>query len=61
MGLPQTPFMKDLTNINILSKNEGGFLKVIVVPLYQAMDEFCGNDVKVHSLRGYIEKNIEKW
>jgi hypothetical protein len=38
MGLPQTPFMKDLNNIAILSKNEGGFLKVIVFPLYEAVD-----------------------
>lgn len=30
--------MKDLSNISVLSKNEGGFLKVIVFPLYEAMD-----------------------
>ena len=30
--------MKDLNNISILSKNEGGFLKIIVLPLYEAMD-----------------------
>jgi hypothetical protein len=30
--------MKDLTNPVVLSKAEGGFLKVIVYPLYQALD-----------------------
>jgi cAMP-specific phosphodiesterase 4 len=34
LGLAQTPFMKDLNNPTILSKNESGFLKVIVLPLY---------------------------
>ena len=34
---------------------------MIVLPLYQAMDEFCGSDIRVRNLREYIEKNIEKW
>lgn len=61
LGLPQTPFMKDLTNINTLSKNEGGFLKVIVLPLYVAMAEFCGSDLKIFHLREYVESNMQQW
>jgi len=61
LGLPQTPFMKDLTNVAILSKNEGGFLKVIVFPLYEAMDQFCGTDLKIRKLREYAENNIKSW
>ena len=53
--------MKDLTNITILSKNEGGFLKVIVFPLYEAMDQYCGNDAKIRKLRQYAENNIKSW
>lgn len=61
LGLPQAPFMKDLTNITILSKNEGGFLKVIVFPLYEAMDQYCGTDLKIRRLRQYAENNIKNW
>lgn len=61
LGLPQTPFLKDLNNISVLSKNEGGFLKVIVFPLYECMDEFCVNDPRVQKLREYAETNIAKW
>ena len=32
--------MKDLTNPVVWSKAEGGFLRVIVYPLYQALDSF---------------------
>jgi hypothetical protein len=61
LGLPQTPFMKDLTNISTLSRNEGGFLKVIVLPLYVAMDEFAEKDPRVKQLRCHVENNIKQW
>lgn len=61
LGLPQTPFMKDLTNISVLSKNESGFLKVIVLPLYEALDEFNGTDFNMKRLRQYVEFNIKEW
>lgn len=53
--------MKDLNNVAILSKNEGGFLKVIVFPLYEALDEFCGTDLRIRKLREYVETNIRQW
>ncbi len=53
--------MKDLTNITILSKNEGGFLKVIVLPLYESMDKFNGNDNKIHKMWELIAGNIARW
>ncbi len=53
--------MKDLTNITTLSKNEGGFLKVIVFPLYESMDEFNGNDNKIHKMREFVAGNIARW
>lgn len=40
IGIPQTPFMKDLSNPIVLSKAEGAFLRVIVYPLYQSLDKF---------------------
>lgn len=34
LGIPQTPFFKDLEVETVMAKNEMGFLKVIVFPLY---------------------------
>jgi hypothetical protein len=53
--------MKDLTNISTLSRNEGGFLKVIVLPLYVAMDEFAEKDPRVRQLRSHVENNMRQW
>lgn len=30
-------------------------------PLYQAMDDFCGNDSRVRRLKEHIEDNIQRW
>lgn len=54
IGIPQTPFMKDLTNPVVLSKAEGGFLRVIVYPLYQALDAYYLTEGIVHKMK----KNI---
>ncbi|CAD8208983.1 unnamed protein product [Paramecium pentaurelia] len=39
-GYPQQPFMKDLDKLHVMSKNEMGFIKVIVRPLYYQMNVF---------------------
>ncbi|CAD8199220.1 unnamed protein product [Paramecium octaurelia] len=39
-GYPQQPFMKDLDKLHVMSKNEMGFIKVIVRPLYHQMNVF---------------------
>ncbi|CAD8127538.1 unnamed protein product [Paramecium sonneborni] len=39
-GYPQQPFMKDLDKLHVMSKNEMGFIKVIVRPLYYQMNLF---------------------
>ena len=46
--------MKDLTNLSVLSKNEGGFLKVIVFPLYEALDQFAGVDFRTKKMKHVI-------
>jgi hypothetical protein len=43
--------MKDLTNPIVLSKGECGFLKVIVYPLYQALDNFYVTEGIAHKLK----------
>jgi hypothetical protein len=46
--------MKDLKNPVVWSKAEGGFLKVIVYPLYQALDTLYITEGIAHKLK----KNI---
>ena len=38
-----------------------GFLKVIVLPLYETLNEFFKNDETMSRLKGHIEKNIKCW
>lgn len=42
LGLPQTPFYKGLDNPKNMAKNEIGFLKVIVKPLWEIIFKFSG-------------------
>ena len=60
-NIPQTPFFKDLDNEQIMAKNEMGFLKVIVLPLYETLNEFFENNETMSRLKGHIEKNIKCW
>lgn len=42
-----------------MAKNEMGFLKVIVFPLYEALDDFYKDQGTLHKLRVYAENNIK--
>jgi hypothetical protein len=57
----QTPFMKDLNNPIVLSNSEIGFLKVIVYPLYQALDKYYVSEKMTHGFKKNIEENIKSW
>ena len=61
LGLPQTPFFKDLDVEPIMAKNVMGFLKVIVFPLYEALDDFYKEEGTLRKLRSYAEQNIKEW
>ena len=43
MGLPVTPYFKDLDNKITFAKNEIGFLKFIVIPLWEITNKFTEN------------------
>ena len=53
--------MKDLENKAVLAKNEFGFLKVIVYPLFQALNKFYGEDTLLKKFKKNIETNIKEW
>ncbi|CAK91630.1 unnamed protein product (macronuclear) [Paramecium tetraurelia] len=40
LGIPQTPFLKDLDKLHIMAKSEMGFFKVIVRPLWFTLNTF---------------------
>ena len=61
LNLPQTPFMKDLENRAIVAKNEAGFLKVIVYPLYEALNSFYENAKILKIFKDNIDTNIKRW
>ena len=56
MSLPQTPFLKNLDDPKIFAKNETGFLKVIVLPLWQILNQISHGDFEneVHNLQSSI-------
>lgn len=40
MGIPQTPYLKDLNQLHVLAKGESGFIKYIVLPLWKTFNTF---------------------
>lgn len=46
LGIPVTPFMKGLDNLVNIAKQEIGFLKVIIRPLWVEVNNFMENTLK---------------
>lgn len=46
LGIPQTPYLKDLDRMDILAKSEIGFIKFIVRPLWINLNSFLQDDLK---------------
>ena len=44
-NIPVTPFMKNLDNMKILSKNEGQFIQFVALPLWKIMNKFLDGDL----------------
>lgn len=42
-GVQQTPYLKDLDKMHVIAKNEAGFIKMIVKPLWETMNKFLNN------------------
>lgn len=50
--------MKDLDNEAILSKNEAGFLKVIVRPLFKSLNDFMAEEGIIKKMLDNIDTTI---
>ena len=59
MKIPQTPYMKNLDKIEVLSKAESNFLKVIVRPLWSVMNNFLGDELSEQIQM--LNDNIIEW
>lgn len=60
MGIPLSPFMLNLDNELVMAKNELGFLKFMVQPLYKSLSEsFLGEMISGEMFRN-VNKNIER-
>lgn len=59
LKIPQTPYMKNLDKIDVMSKAESNFLKVIVRPLWYLMNTFLNGEID-EALK-MIDENIIEW
>ncbi|CAD8126757.1 unnamed protein product [Paramecium sonneborni] len=59
LGIPQTPFLKDLDKIHIMAKSEMGFFKVIVRPLWFTLNAFF--DGFLHQSITNLDTTIISW
>lgn len=53
LGLPETPFYKNLTDIKVMARSENSFISNIVSPLWKQLDRFVNGELAL------ILKNIE--
>ncbi|EGR30482.1 hypothetical protein IMG5_131080 [Ichthyophthirius multifiliis] len=58
-GVSQTAFMKDLDQLPIMSKAEKSFLNVIVLPLWQNLNDFYEGELQVNI--NNLNNSIEQW
>ena len=59
LGLPITPYMRDLDKPAILAKAEIGFIKFIQRPIWNVLNIFF--DCKIAFVMTNIDENIKKW
>ncbi|KAL4468314.1 hypothetical protein ABPG72_010715 [Tetrahymena utriculariae] len=58
-GVEQTSFMKDLDVLHVMAKAEKGFLNVIVLPLWQSLNDFYKGELKTQIQ--YLTDSINQW
>ncbi|KAL4427525.1 hypothetical protein ABPG74_015228 [Tetrahymena malaccensis] len=58
-GVEQTSFMKDLDVLHVMAKAEKGFLNVIVLPLWQSLNNFYQGELNTQIQ--YLTDSINQW
>jgi len=59
LGIPQTPYLKDLNIKAVMAKNEIGFMKFIVKPLWEALNSYLKDEIAV-SVSNLVA-NVREW
>ena len=59
LGLPITPYMQNLDKIDVMAKQEIGFINFIIQPLWKKVNEFFENALS-EPLKN-ISANIKTW
>ncbi|EGR27193.1 hypothetical protein IMG5_200380 [Ichthyophthirius multifiliis] len=59
LGIPVTPYLLGLDQLEIIAKQESNFSKVIVLPLYNVFIKFVGEEYKFMITN--CENNIKEW
>lgn len=59
LGIPQTPYLKDLDQIHVLAKGEAGFIKFIVLPLWRTFNTFVEGAVDRQCMN--LDNTMNKW
>lgn len=59
LGIPVTPYFKDLDQRHIMAKQEIAFISFMVKPLWELFNDFCGGAMQVTTKN--IEDNLREW
>jgi len=59
LGIPVTPYFKDLDKRHIMAKQEIAFISFMVKPLWELFNEFCLKSMDVAT--NNIDKNLKEW
>ncbi|EGR27655.1 hypothetical protein IMG5_191960 [Ichthyophthirius multifiliis] len=58
-GIQQTAYLKDLDKMHIYAKNEAGFIKMIVKPLWETINRFLNSQIQEQVQN--LENSIVQW
>ncbi len=59
LGIPQTPYFKDLDKTECIAKGESGFMKIIVRPLYKELNDSLNG--QLDEQLSYLDDTILRW
>ena len=59
LGIPITPYFKDLDKPHVMAKQEIAFVSFMIKPLWETFTLFFGEGMKIAVEN--IDKNLEEW
>jgi len=59
LGLPLTKHMMNLEDPKVMAKNEIGFMKFVIKPLWETINEYTNGSMRIATVQ--VEENIRAW